>query len=201
MITGLTKSYSTCLEDTMKVIDPMKNHIVFSYSIFIARDHNIIIADSSINQNPTSDELADIAIQAASVVEFMGDKPRVAFLASSNFGSRVSDEVSKVQKAVKILENQKVNFEFDGEMTAEVALNPKLRELYPFMRLSSTANILIMPNLNTALLATQLLEELAGGVFIGPIMTGLEHQVQIVQVGSSATEIYNFAAMASVGAK
>ena len=199
MVTGLTKSYSTCLSDTLSVIDPIEGHIVFSYSIFIAQEHNIIIADSSVNENPTSEQMADIAIQAASIVKSMGEEPRVAFLSSSNFGSKNIKENIIIREAIKILESKKVDFEFDGEMTAEIALNRRLKELYPFMKLSASANILIMPNLTSASIATQLLEELAGGVFIGPILTGLEHQVQIIQTGSNATDIYNFAAMASVG--
>jgi malate dehydrogenase (oxaloacetate-decarboxylating)(NADP+) len=199
MVTGLTKSYATCLDDALKVIDPKQGSIVFSYSIFIGKQHNIIIADSSVNEHPTSIQLADIATQAASIMESMGEKPRVAFLSSSNFGSRANNESIIVRNAVRILDSRNVDFEFDGEMTPEVALNPKLKELYSFMKLSDSANVLIMPDLTSASLATQLLEELARGVFIGPILTGLEHQVQIVQAGSGASEIYNFAAMASVG--
>jgi malate dehydrogenase (oxaloacetate-decarboxylating)(NADP+) len=199
MVTGLTKSYATCLDDALKVIDPKQGNIVFSYSIFIGRQHNIIIADSSVNEDPTSIQLADIATGAASIMESMGEKPRVAFLSSSNFGSSTNNESTIVKEAVRILESRNVDFEFDGEMTPEVALNPKLKELYNFMKLSDSANVLIMPDLTSASIATQLLEELARGVFIGPILTGLSHQVQIVQAGSCASEIYNFAAMASVG--
>ncbi len=199
MVTGLTKNYSTCLEDVLKVVDHADGNIVFSYSILMSKDHNIVIADSSVNENPTAEQMADIAVQAADIVKSMGEKPKVALLSSSNFGSRSMEENERIREAVRILEARAVDFEFDGEVTAEVALNPEIRSLYPFMRLTTPANILIMPNLTCASISTQLLEELAGGVFIGPILTGLKSQVQIVQMGASSSEICNFAAMASAG--
>lgn len=199
MVTGTTKSYSVCLDDVLKVVDPVEDSLAFSYSIFIGKEHNIIIADSSVNQNPSSEQLAMIAKGSAKILESIGEKPRIAFLSSSNFGSRVNDEVQVVREAVSILQSEEVKFEFDGEMTAEVALNPRLKELYPFMNLSDSANILVMPNLCTASIATQLLEELGGGTFIGPILTGLKNNVQIAHTGSSASDIYHLAALASVG--
>ena len=198
MVTGLTKSYSDSLDDVLKVIDPVEDSVALSYSIFIGKEHNMIIADSSVNQMPTSEQLALIAKGSAKIAEFIGEKPRVAFLASSNFGNRDTKGTSVVKDAVEILRSEVLNFEFDGEMTAEVALNHKLKELYPFMNLSGPANVLIMPNLCTSSIATQLLEELGGGTFIGPILTGLKHNVQIVDAGSSTTDIYNFAALASM---
>lgn len=200
MVTGLTKNYTTCLEDTLKVIDPKSGHIVFSYSILVAREHNILIADSSVHEIPSAEDMANIAIQSAVIVKSMGDKPQVALLSSSNFGNRMLEKNQRIREAVRILEARNVDFEFEGEMTAEIALNNQLRKsLYPFARLSESANVLIMPNLSCAAIATQLLEELAGGIFIGPILTGLEKNVQIVQIGASANDIFNFAAIASVG--
>lgn len=200
MVTGLTKNYSTCLEDALKVIDPKPDHIVFSYSIMIAKEHNIIIADSSVHEYPSAKDMADIATQAANIVKSMGDKPEVALLSASNFGNKMGSNNDRIKEAVAILESRNVDFAFDGEMTAEIALDKNLRNnLYPFARLTNNANILIMPNLSSAYIATQLLENFAGGVFIGPILTGLRHNVQIVQIGATATDIFNFAAIASVG--
>jgi len=198
MVTGLTKSYSNCLNDVLKVIDPIEDSLAFSYSIFIGQEHNTIIADSSIHQNPTSEQLALIAKGSARIAEFTGEKPRVAFLASSNFGSRETTGTCVVKKAVEILQSEVIDFEFDGEMTAEVALNPRLKEKFPFMNLTDAANVLIMPNLCTASIATHLLEMLGGGTFIGPILTGLKRNVQIAPSGSGTTDIYNFAALASL---
>lgn len=199
MVTGLTKNYTTCLSDALKVVDPKNDSIVFSYSILIGKEQNIIIADSSVNRNPSPLDLARIAKGAANVAQQIGENPRVAFLASRNFDERKYEAVNIVKDAVEILKNEKVKFEFDGEMTAEVALNKKLKSLYPFMNLSAPANVLIMPNLCSASISTQLLEQHAGGVFVGPILTGLTHQFQIVQNWSGATDIYNFAALAAAG--
>ena len=200
MVTGLTKNYSTCLDDVLRVIDPKPNHIIFSYSIMIAKEHNIIIADSSVHEVPSAEDMANIATQAASIVKAMGEKPQVALLSSSNFGSRMIEKTDRIRDAVHVLEARNVDFAFEGEMTAEIALNKTLRNnLYPFSRLTDNANVLIMPNLSSAYISTQLLEGLAGGVFIGPILTGLKHNVQIVQIGATATDIFNFAAIASVG--
>lgn len=198
MVTGLTKSYSSSLGDVLKVIDPVEDSIAFSYSIFIGKEHNIIIADSSVNQMPNSEQLALIAKGSAKIAEFIGQKPRIAFLASSDFGSRETKGTCVVKGAVDILRSEILNFEFDGEMTAETALNPRMKDIYPFMNLSGPANVLIMPNLCTSSIATHLLEELGGGTFIGPILTGLKKNVQIVQTGSSTTDIYNFTALASM---
>jgi malate dehydrogenase (oxaloacetate-decarboxylating)(NADP+) len=198
MVTGLTKNYSICLEDILKVIEPKHNNIVFSYSILLAKEHNILIADSSVHEIPSAEDIANIAVQAAHIMKSMGDEPQVALLSSSNFGSGMVERNSRVREAVEILESRNVNFIFEGEITPEVALNKNLRSIYPFSRLTESANVLIMPSLNAASIATQLLEELAGGVFIGPILTGLKSNVQIVQMGATTTEIFNFAAIASV---
>jgi malate dehydrogenase (oxaloacetate-decarboxylating)(NADP+) len=199
MVTGLTKSYFTCLQDIRRVIDAKAGNIVFSYSILLSKKHNIIIADNNVHELPSAEELADIAVQTASIARGMGYDPRVALLSFSTFGNPMREKSARIRKAVEILDSMDVDFQYDGEMSAEVALNPELMKLYPFCRLSSSANILIMPALHTASIATGLLQELAGGVFIGPILTGLEHSVQIIPIGSSASEILNFAAIAAVG--
>lgn len=197
MVTGATKSYFTCLNDIRHVIDTKPNHILFSYSILISKNHNIIIADNNVHELPSAEELADITIQASKLARGMGYEPRAALLSFSNFGSPMRDKSERIRNAVEILDKRGVDFEYDGEMSAEVALSPELMKLYPFCRLSGPANILIMPALHTASIATGLLQELAGGVFIGPILTGLEHPVQIVQMESSANEILNYAAIAA----
>jgi malate dehydrogenase (oxaloacetate-decarboxylating)(NADP+) len=198
MVTGTTKSYSTCLSDVLKVIDPKEDHIVFSYSILISKRHNIIIADNTVHELPSGNDLADITIQTADIARGFGYNPRAALLSFSNFGSPMRPRADRIRDAVKILDERGADFEYDGEMSAEVALNRELIKLYPFCRLSDAANILIMPGLHTASIATQLLEEFAAGVFVGPVLTGLKSQVQIVQMGASANDILNFAALTVV---
>ena len=198
MVTGHTKSHFTCLSDVLKVIDTKPSHIAFSYSVLITKHRNIIIADNNVHELPSAEEIADIATQSAKIAVDMGHVPSVALLSFSNFGSPMRDKSTRIRQAVDVLDSRKVDFEYDGEMSAEVALNEELMKLYPFCRLSKPANILIMPALHTASIATGLLQELAGGVFIGPILTGLEHSVQIVQMEASASDIVNFAAIAAV---
>lgn len=195
MVTGATRTYSTCLTDVLKVIDPKEDNIIFSYSILISKHHNIIIADNSVNELPSAQELADITVQIAEIAKNLHYVPRAALLSHSNFGSSKIEKSSRIKEAINILDSRKPNFEYDGEISAEVALNPELMKLYPFCRLSDAANILIMPGLNTSVIATQLLQQLAAGVFIGPILTGLKHPVQIVPMEASATDIMNFAAL------
>ncbi|MES2214485.1 MAG: NADP-dependent malic enzyme [Pseudomonadota bacterium] len=198
MVTGLTKSYFSCLGDIRKVIDVKAKDILLSYSILISKGRNIIIADNSVNELPSPEELVGITKQAAKIARNMGYDPKAALLSFSNFGNPLREKSDRIRAAIEILNSQKVDFEYDGEMSAEVALNPNLMKLYPFCRLSGPANILIMPGLHTASIATGLVQELSGGTFIGPILTGLEHSVQIVQMGSSASDILNIAAMSTV---
>ncbi|WP_316353749.1 NADP-dependent malic enzyme [Candidatus Trichorickettsia mobilis] len=198
VVTGLNKSYFNNFEDIAKVIQPKVGNRILSYSIMLAKEHQVLIADNAVNELPSSQELVELAIQMAGIAKNMGYYPRVALLSFSNFGNPMREEASRIQEAVKILDNMKVDFEYDGEMSADIALNPELHKIYPFCRLSGSANVLIMPDLHSAAIATQLLQELGAGVFIGPILNGFEYSVQIVPMGSSASQILKIAAFAAI---
>ena len=200
MVTGNTKAYFNCLDDVLKVISKKSDKPIFGYSILLTNEHSIIISDSSVNEVPTAEELAEIAIQTAGIARTMSYKPRVAFMSFANFGNPNKEMATRVQNAVKILDSRKQDFEYDGEMSPDVALNPSLMALYPFCRLSAPANILIMPALNTSVISTKLFQELGGGKLIGPILHGLEKPVQIVPMGSSSEEIMHLAAFAAIEA-
>jgi len=200
MVTGVTKSYFNSLEDIMKVVKPIEGSRILGYSIMIAKDHNIIIADNSVTELPSSQDLVDITLQTTKIAKNMGMTPRVALLSFSNFGNSMRERASRVRSAIDILDNMHLDFEYDGEMSVDVALNPSLRKLYGFCRLSGPANILIMPGLNSAVISTQLLQELAGGVFIGPLINGFEYPVQIVPMGAGASEILKIATFACMDA-
>jgi malate dehydrogenase (oxaloacetate-decarboxylating)(NADP+) len=200
MITGHTKAYFSCLEDILKVIPRKDDKIIFSYSILLTENRSIIISDSSVNELPSPSELADIAIQTAEVARKMGVTPRVALLSFSNFGNPNKEKAQRIKDAVKILEERRVDFEFDGEMSPDIALNKNLMKIYPFCRLSEPANILIMPALNTASISTKLFQELGGGEIIGPIICGLSKPVQIVQMGASSEDIMRSATFAAIEA-
>ncbi len=196
MVTGLTKSYYDTIDDISKVIEPKKDKRVMGYSIMISKEHNIIFADNTICELPQAQDLVEITLQIAEIAKSIGYKPRIAMISFSNFGNPIREKSLRIRDSIEILDKMNLDFEYDGEMSAEVALNPDLQKLYPFCRLTGAANVLIMPGLHSAAIATQLLEELAGEVFIGPILNGFEYPVQIIPMGSSANDILEVAAFA-----
>lgn len=196
MVTGLTKSYYDTIDDISKVIEPKKDKRVMGYSIMISKEHNIIFADNTICELPQAQDLVEITLQTAEIAKSIGYKPRIAMISFSNFGNPIREKSLRIRDSIEILDKMNLDFEYDGEMFAEVALNPDLQKLYPFCRLTGAANVLIMPGLHSAAIATQLLEELAGEVFIGPILNGFEYPVQIIPMGSSANDILEVAAFA-----
>ncbi|PIR39271.1 MAG: NADP-dependent malic enzyme [Alphaproteobacteria bacterium CG11_big_fil_rev_8_21_14_0_20_39_49] len=198
MITGLTRNYYDSLDDILKVVNAKPGKMVFGLSMMIAKGKTVFISDTTVNELPTPDELADIAIQTAEEARKMGHVPRVAMLSFSTFGNLMRSRSSEVREVVEILDSCDVGFEYEGEMAADVALNPELMKLYPFSRLSGPANVLIMPALHSANISSKLLQELGGGTVIGPMLIGLEKPVQIVQMGASVSEILNMAALAAV---
>ncbi|MCC8398573.1 MAG: NADP-dependent malic enzyme [Rickettsia endosymbiont of Labidopullus appendiculatus] len=200
MVTGVTKSYYNSLEDIMKVMEPKKNNRILGYSIMIAKEHNIIIADNSVTELPNEQDLVEITLQTANIARNMGMIPKIALLSFSTFGNPMREKANRVREAVRILDSMNLDFEYDGEMSADVALNPNLRNLYKFCRLSGSANVLIMPGIHSTAISTQLLQELARGVFIGPIINGFEYPVQIVRMGASASEITKIATFACMDA-
>lgn len=200
MVTGHIKGYHSSLDDIQKVICPAEGKKIMGYSIMLSGKNNLIIADNTITELPNADELVDIVLQTAEASKMLGFKPRVAILSFSNFGDPDMKSTKNVREAIAKLDKMNVNFEYDGEMNADVALNANLQKIYPFCRLSGPANILIMPGLHSASISAQLLEEIAGGVFIGPILNGFEYPVQIVHTGSSASEILKVATFAAIEA-
>ena len=197
MITGRTRSYYVSLEDVSRVFDPNLGELTFGLSIAVMRERTVFIADSTVHELPTPEELADIACQTAAKARDMGHEPRVAMLSFSNFGNPPREKAMRVRQAVDVLDSRNVDFEYDGELAADVALNENLRELYPFCRLSGPANVLIMPALHSANIATKLLQELGGGTLLGPVLMGLEKPVQIVQMGASVSDLVNMATFAA----
>jgi len=200
LVTGVTKGYHIVLEEIRSVINTKPDSLLFGLSIFLHGAKSIFIADTTVNELPSAEQLAELAICTAKKAENFGHTPHVAFLSFSNFGNPMRQKSDRVRDAVKILENKGVNFEFDGEMTADVALNPELLKLYPFCRLTKPANVLIMPALHTANIASKLLQSLGDGTLIGPIICGLEKPAQIIPMGASISEIMNLAAFAAAEA-
>ena len=198
LITGLTRGYRKSLTDVWKVIKNKKDKILLGFSMVISKGRTIFIGDTACSELSSPETLVNIAIQTAKEVRSMGYEPRVAFLSFSNFGSALKTESTRIKSAVQLLDQMKVDFEYDGEMTADVALNMNKMSKYPFCRLTSPANILICPGLHSASIATKLLEEVGNCTVIGPILDGFEKSVQIVSMRSSISDILNMAAIAAV---
>jgi len=197
MVTGVTRNYSTALEDVTRVIDARPGHRVIGASIILARGKTVIVADTAVHDMPNSEQIADIAEEAAKFARRMGYEPRVAMLAYSSFGNPPGERSERVIEAVEILDKRRVDFEYDGEMAADIALNPKLMEQYPFCRLTGPANVLVMPAYHSASIATKMLQELGGATLIGPMLVGLNKPVQIVPMNAKDSDIVNMAAFAA----
>jgi malate dehydrogenase (oxaloacetate-decarboxylating)(NADP+) len=197
MITGVTRNFSVALEDVRRVIDPKPGHRIIGLSMVIARGRTVLVADTAVTEMPTAEELAEIAVEAAGVARRFGYEPRVGMLAFSTFGHPQGERSARVIEAVKLLDHRRVDFEYDGDIAADVALNPELMTAYPFCRLSGPANVLVMPAFHSASISTKMLQELGGATVIGPLLVGLDRPVQIVQLGAKDTQIVNMAALAA----
>ena len=197
MVTGLTRSFGVSVDDVTRVIDCKSNEMLMTVTMVIARGRTIFIADTNVNELPEPEQLADIACQTAATARAFGHEPRVALLSFSNFGNPMREKALRIREAVDILDTRDVDFEYDGEMGADVALDPEVRRLYPFCRLTGPANVLVMPALHSANISYKLLHRFAGGSVIGPMLMGLEKPAQIVQQGAGVAELVNAAAIAA----
>jgi len=198
MVTGVTRNYAAALNDVRMVLDPPKGERPIGVMLIFARGRLVFVADTSVHEMPTSEELADIAVQAAGVARRFGFTPRVAMLASSTFGFPRSERSERIVEAVHILDNRGVDFEYDGEIAVDVALDRERMLLYPFCRLTDTANVLIMPAIHSAAISTRLLSQLGNVTMMGPLLVGLEKSVQIAPLGAKMSEIYNAAVIAAL---
>lgn len=197
MVTGTTRNWATAYANICHALDPKPAHTVIGVSLIISRGRSILVADTSVHDMPNSEQLADIAVEAARVAQRLGFEPRVAMLAYSTFGHPKGERSQTIADAVKILDHRGVDFEYDGEMAADVALNKKAMALYPFCRLSDTANVLIMPAFHAASISTHMLQELGGGTVIGPLLVGMSKPVQIASLGATDSDLVNMAVLAA----
>jgi len=198
-VSGVTRNFSNVLEDVLHCIDAKPGHQVMGVSLVLARGRTIVVADTAVTEMPTAEQIAAIAVEAAGVTRKLGYVPRLALLAFATFGHPPGDRAARVQEAVRILDRQRVDFEYDGEMSADVALNPDLMAAYPFCRLSGPANVLIMPAFHSAAISTKMVQELGGATVIGPLLVGLDRSVQIVGLSAKDTDLVNMAALAAYG--
>ncbi len=197
MLTGLTRARSVSLEAINLAIDPAPGRTAFGLTMMLGMRETIFVADTLMHERPSPQILADIAEGAAAHVRRLGAEPRVALLSHSTFGQPMHATVHGIREAVAILEQRGVDFEFDGDMSPDVALEPSLRALYPFCRLSGNANVLVMPGLHSAHIVSRLAPRLGGGSSIGPLLLGMSRAVQLVSMDASVSTIVDMAALAA----
>jgi malate dehydrogenase (oxaloacetate-decarboxylating)(NADP+) len=199
MITGVTRTWAESMRQVKRVIDNQPGRTPFGMHVLVGQSHTVFIADTTVNERPNAEEMADIAEGAAMVARRMGHEPRVAFLSYSNFGNPEGQWLDNVRGAVKVLDGRAVEFEYEGEMSPDVALNRRQLANYPFARLSGPANVLIMPGLQSANISAKLLRELGGDSTIGPMLIGMEKPVQIAPMTATASELVTLAVLAAGG--
>jgi len=197
MVTGLTRARSVCLEAINLAIDPIPGRTAFGITMMLGQSATIFISDTLMHERPSPTVLADIAEGAAAYARRLGHEPRVALLSHSTFGQPLHATVPGIREAVAILEQRAVDFEFDGDMSPDVALEPSIRALYPFCRLTGNANVLVMPGLHSAHITSRLAPRLGGGSAIGPLLLGMQKAVQLVPMDASVSQILDLAALAA----
>ena len=200
MVTGNTRRYSSSLDKVTKVIEPRSGEIMFGLNMIINKGKTVFIGDTSVHEYPSSEQLAEIAISSARVVRLFGFNPKVAFLSHSTFGEPATSRTKHIRDAVEILKDKKVDFQFDGDMQPDVALNEEYKELYPFSGIVGNANILIMPGQHSAQISYKMMKTLGGSKVIGPLLIGLGQAVEIAPLRSSTSEILNLASVAAYSA-
>ena len=199
-VTGNTRKYATSLEKINKVIDARPGEIMFGLNMIVNRGKTVFVGDTSVNEHPTSIQLAEIAISSARVVRLFGFDPKVAFVSHSTFGQPITSRTKHIRDAVEILQERKVDFQFDGDMQPDVALNEEYKELYSFSGIVGNANILIMPGQHSATISYKMMKELGGAKVIGPLLIGLGQPIEIAPLRSSTSDILNLASVAAYSA-
>ena len=199
LISGLTRTFAQTMREVGRVLDPKPGMLPFGIHLMIGKNYTVFLADTTINERPSAEGLAQIARETARVARSLGHEPRVAFLSYSTFGNPPGRWLENIRDAVVILDREEPGFEYEGEMAPDAALNPQVMKLYPFSRLSAPANVLVMPGLQSANLSAKLLRELAGNAVIGPMLIGMEKPVQIAPMTASAPDLLTLAVLASAG--
>ncbi|MZR29565.1 NADP-dependent malic enzyme [Sneathiella litorea] len=198
VLTGVTRRFSVAFKEIQKVIDPKPDQLVIGVSVIVGRDRTVFMADTTVTTLPTAEELVTISKETAEVARRLGHEPRVALLSYSNFGNPKHYTADSVREAVEMMDREELDFEYEGDISADVALDPDLMaSFYPFCRLSGPANVLVMPGLHSANIASKLMPVLGESKVIGPLLVGLSKPVQIVPIGATVSDLVNMAALAA----
>ena len=197
LVTGATRKSAHVLERINTVFDAGAEHGAVGVTALLLNGRIVLISDTLVHEWPEQHDLATIAERAADVARHLGMEPRVAFVSFSTFGYPVSERAQKMHLAPKVLDERGVDFEYEGEMTVDVALNPKAQEAYPFQRLTGPANILVVPARHSASISVKLMQEMAGATVVGPILAGIDKSIQICSTNMTANDILNMAVLAA----
>nr|MBA2771984.1 NADP-dependent malic enzyme [Sphingomonas sp.] len=198
MITGTTRPFSQSLKQVRMIIDDEQDATPFGVNIVVARSRTVLIADTAVTERPTAKQFAAIAMRSAAFARRMGMEPRIAFISYTTFGNPPGTHIEELRGAVKLLDGIQLDFEYEGEMGPDVALNYEMQErFYPFSRLTGPANVLVMPGLQSANLSSKLLRGLGGESVLGPFILGLEQSVQIAPMTASASDLVTLAVLAA----
>ena len=197
LVTGATRKSAHVLERLNHVFDANAKHGAVGITALLHKGRIVFIGDTLVHEWPNEEDLANIAEKGAKVARHMGLEPRVAFVSFSTFGYPVSERAEKMQRAPDVLDARGVDFEYEGEMTVDVALNAESQKNYSFSRLTGPANILVVPARHSASISVKLMQEMAGATVIGPILTGLDKSIQICSTTSTANDILNMAILAA----
>jgi malate dehydrogenase (oxaloacetate-decarboxylating)(NADP+) len=200
MITGVTRPFSQSLRQVEMVIDHDQDTPPFGVNIIVAQNRTVLIADTAVTERPTAEQLAAMAIRSAAFARRMGQEPRVAFVSYTTFGNPPGAFIGELREAVALLDTGTHDFEYEGEMSPDLALDHEMqRRYYPFSRLNGPANILIMPGLQSASLSAKLLRALGGENVLGPFLLGMKLPVQIAPMTAGASDLVTLAVLAAGG--
>ena len=198
MVTGVTRSFDVSLTEVGRVIDPSPDGRVLGMTVLLTQGRTLFVADTAVTEMPDSHDLVEIAVQAARSVRRLGHEPRVAFISYSTFGNPRGERADKVRAAVAEMDRRgDIDFEYEGEMPPDIALDPERRGAFPFVRLTGPANVLIMPAIHSAAISTKLVQLLGGATTVGPVLVGVSKPVQIAPLGASVSQILTMATFAA----
>ena len=200
MVTGNIRHYAASVEKLKHVCSARKGEPIFGLTMIVFKGRTVLVADTNVQDFPSSERLVEVAKSCVRVSRLFGFDPKVAFLSHSTFGKPISRNTKHVREAIEILKRKDVDFDFDGEMQPDVALNPIYKEIYPFSKIVGNANILIMPALHSAAISTKLMKSFGGAKLIGPLLVGLDQPIEVAPLRSTTSDILNLASIAAYSA-
>ena len=197
MVTGNIRHYAASIESLKQVCDARPGETIFGMTMIVFKGRTILVADTNVQDFPSPERLVAVSKSCVRISKLFGFEPKVAFLSHSTFGKPISRNTKHVREAIDLLKKEKVEFDFDGEMQPDVALNPIYQEIYPFSKIVGKANILIMPALHSAAISTKLMKSFGGAKLIGPLLIGLDLPIEVAPLRSTTSDILNLASIAA----